>query len=52
MRQLFSTKVRIIIVVAIMLSAILAVMAGLSNQTVPGTIVQGLLSPFRSIGNT
>ena len=52
MRQLFSTKVRIIIVVAILLSAILAVLAGLSSQTVPGTIVQGILSPFRSIGNS
>ena len=51
MRQLFSTKVRIIIVVAILLSAILAVLAGLSNQTIPGMIVQGFLSPFRSIGN-
>ena len=52
MRQLFSTKVRIIIVVAILISAILAVLAGLSNQTVPGTIVQSFLNPFRSIGNS
>jgi len=52
MRQLFSTKVRIIIVVAILMSAVFAVLAGLSNQTVPGAIVQTLLSPFRSIGNT
>ena len=52
MRQLFSTKVRIIIVVAILMSAILAVLAGLSNQTVPGMLVQTFLSPFRSIGNT
>ena len=52
MRQLFSTKVRIIIVVAILLSAIMAVLAGLSSQTLPGMAVQGLLSPFRAIGNS
>ena len=52
MRQLFSTKVRIIIVVAILISAIMAVLAGLSSQTLPGMAVQGILSPFRSIGNS
>ena len=52
MRQLFSTKVRIIIVVAILFSAIFAVLAGLSNQTVPGMLTQGFLSPFRSIANS
>ena len=52
MRHLFSTKVRIIIVVAILFSAIFAVLAGLSNQTVPGMLTQGFLSPFRSIANS
>ena len=52
MRQLFSTKVRIIIVVAILISAIMAVLAGLSSQTLPGMAVQGILTPFRSIGNS
>ena len=51
MRQLFSTKVRIILVAAVLISAILAVLASLSSQTVPGMVVQTLLSPFKSIGN-
>ena len=51
MRHLFSTKLRIILVVAVLLSAILAVLAGISNQSIPGMIVQGLLAPFRAAGN-
>ena len=42
MRHLFSTKLRIILVVAVLLSAALAVVAGVTNQTLPGMIVQGL----------
>ena len=51
MRHLFSTKLRIILVVAVLLSAILAVLVGISNQSIPGMIVQGLLAPFRAAGN-
>ena len=51
MRHLFSTKLRIILVVAVLLSAALAVVAGVTNQTLPGMIVQGVLAPFRSAVN-
>ena len=44
MRHLFSTKLRIILVVAVLLSAALAVVAGVTNQTLPGMIVQGILA--------
>ena len=52
MRHLFSTKLRIILVVAVLLSAALAVAAGVTNQTLPGTIVQGILAPFKSAVNS
>ena len=51
MRHLFSTKLRIILVVAVLLSAALAVVAGVTNQTLPGMIVQGILAPFRGAEN-
>ena len=51
MRHLFSTKLRIILVVAVLLSAALAVAAGVTNQTLPGMIVQGILAPFRGAMN-
>ena len=51
MRHLFSTKLRIILVLAVLLSAGLAVLAGVTNQTIPGVLVQGLMTPFRAAGN-
>lgn len=48
MRQLFNTKIRIIIVLGILLTAVLAVMAGLTNRSVPELMVQGALAPFRA----
>jgi len=52
MRHLFSTKVRIILVIAVLLAAALAIIAGLGDQTLPGTAVQMLMAPIRSVGNT
>lgn len=48
MRNLFSTKLKIIIIVAVLLTAALAVMAGLTNQSIPELMVQGVLAPFRA----
>lgn len=48
MRQLFNTKLRIIVILAVLLTAVLAVMAGLTNQSVPELLVQGMLAPFRA----
>ena len=50
MRNLFSTKVRVILVLAVLLAAALAVVAGVTNQSLPNMIVQGILAPFRSAG--
>jgi len=52
MRNLFSTKVRIILVIAALITAACVILASVGNQTLPGTIVQGLLAPIKAIGNT
>ena len=52
MRNLFSTKVKIILVVAALLTAALAIYSGISNQSLPSVIVQGVLAPFRTAGTT
>ena len=41
MRQLFNTKLKIIIIVAVLLTAALSVMAGLTNHSIPELLVQG-----------
>ena len=48
MRNLFSTRVKIILVVAVLLTAILAVLSGITNTTVVDLAVQGVLAPFRA----
>ena len=48
MTQLFSTKLRIILVLVVLITAALSVVAGLTNQSVPDLVIQGLLTPFRS----
>ena len=50
MRNLFNTKVKIILVIAALLTAGLAIYSGISNQSLPGVIVQGVLAPFRAAG--
>ena len=50
MRHLFSTRVRVVLVLAVLLAAALAVVAGVTNQSLPNMIVQGILAPFRSAG--
>ena len=50
MRHLFSTKVRIILVLAVLLAAGLAVVAGVSDQSLPEVVVQGVMAPFRAAG--
>lgn len=52
MRNLFSTKVKIILVIAALLTAALAIYSGISNQSLPSVIVQGVLAPFRAAGTT
>ena len=50
MRHLFSTKVRIILVIAALITAGLAIMNSVGMTTIPGIIVQGLMAPVRAVG--
>lgn len=52
MRNLFNTKLKIIVILAVLLTAVLAVMAGLTNRSVPELLVQGILAPFRAAGTS
>ena len=52
MRNLFSTKIKVILVVAALLTAALAIVSGVSENTFADVLVQGLLTPFRSAATT
>lgn len=52
MRQLFNTKLKIIIIVAVLLTAALSVMAGLTNHSIPELLVQGIIAPFKAAGTS
>lgn len=51
MRHLFSTKVRVILIAAVLLTAGLAVLKNAAGQTLPDKVVQGILSPFKYAAN-
>ena len=51
MRHLFTNKIRILLVVAVLLTAGLAALGSITGQSVPGLLVQGMLAPFRFAGN-
>ena len=48
MRNLFSTRVKIILVIAGLLTAGLAVFSGITNTSMGDVLVQGVLAPFRA----
>ena len=50
MRNLFSTRVKIILVIAALLTAALAILSGITNTTIPDLLVQGFMAPFRAAG--
>ena len=50
MRNLFSTRVKIILVIAGLLTAVLAILSGITNTTIADLAVQGVLAPFKAAG--
>ena len=50
MRNLFSTRVKIILVIAALLTAALAILSGITNTTPMDLVVKGVLAPFRAAG--
>ena len=51
MRHLFTTKVRVLLIVAVLLTAGLVVAGNVTGNSVPRLVVQGVLAPFRYAGN-
>lgn len=51
MKHLFSTKVKVLLIAAVLLSAGLAILSGATEQSIPSLIVQGILTPFRAGAN-
>ena len=51
MRKLFSTKVRVILIAAVILTAALSILSGVAGASVPTMIVQGILTPIRAGAN-
>ncbi|MGN0978409.1 MAG: rod shape-determining protein MreC [Faecousia sp.] len=50
MRNLFTTRVKIILVIAGLLTVGLAIASGITNTSVPDLLVKGALAPFRAAG--
>ncbi len=48
MRHLFNTKLRVILVLAVLLTAGLAILSSVTGQTLPDMLVQGALAPLRA----
>ena len=51
MKHLFSTRVKVLLIAAVLLSAGLAILSGATEQSIPSLIVQGILTPFRAGAN-
>ena len=51
MRQLFSTKVKVILVVAVLLTVGLTILSSVTGQTIPSLVTQALLSPLKAGAN-
>ena len=48
MKHFFSTRVRVVLIVAVLLAAILAVISGVTGISLPNMFVQGVLTPIRT----
>ena len=51
MRKLFNNKVRIIVVAAVILTAALTILGGVTGSSVPKMVVQGVMTPLRAGAN-
>ena len=51
MRHFFSTRIRVVLIVALLLTGVLAVVSGLVGQDFPSMVVQSMLTPLRSGAN-
>ena len=51
MRHLFSTRLRVVLIVAILLSAGLAVLSNATGHTLPDMLVQAVMAPVKGAAN-
>ena len=51
MRHFFSTRVRVVIIVSLLIAALLGVLSGITGQNIPSMLVQSALTPLRSGAN-
>ncbi len=51
MRHFFSRRVRVVLIVSLVLAVVLAVATSLTGKNIPGTLVQGVLTPLRTGAN-
>ena len=52
MRNLFSTRVKVILVIALLLTAGLMILSGITNTTPMDLLVQGVMTPFRAVATS
>ena len=48
MKHLFSTRIRVVLIIAVLLAIILAVISSLTGMRLPDMMVKGILTPIRS----
>ena len=48
MRHYFSTRVRVVLITAVLLTALLAVISNLTGFNLPERVVQGMMTPLRA----
>ena len=51
MRKLFNTKIRVILVIALLLTGGLAILSSVTSTSIPTLVVQGVMAPFRAGAN-
>lgn len=52
MRKLFNTRIRVILVVALLLTAALSILSGITGNSIPQMVVQGIMTPIRAGANS
>ena len=52
MRHFFSTRIRVVLVAALLISVVLAVVGNLTGTNIPGLVVQSVLTPLRTGADT
>jgi rod shape-determining protein MreC len=48
MRHLFTTRVKVILIVAVLLAAALTIVSSVTNQSLPSLLVQGVMTPIKA----